>query len=172
MGGRGDGRVDLSHVEILDTSESSQWYHAAQLPHPCYAVLPVTIGNVCYLLGGFSARGASKIVLSVCLDSLITQAVSQPAGASAPPTSSPWQALFDTPRSLSTALAFNGALLAVGGGNDIYHYQPSSKRWIKAGKLPSGRWQCTCTVLPSGEVFVAGGSGTGTEIRVDRAFVE
>ena len=128
MGGQGDGEfldasvasIFLSRVEILDTSETNQWYgnHAAvKLPHPCSRVLPVTVGNMCYLLGGK--------VLSVCLDSLITLAqVSQQLATSAPPTSSPWQVLPDTDS--STALAFNGALLAVGGGKDIYHYQPSS----------------------------------------------
>ena len=172
IGGHGDGDV-LSCVEILDMSESRQWYRATPLPHPCAQVLPVTIGNMCYLLGGFTTGTApSKKVLSVCLDSLITQAVSQPAGASAPSTSSPWQALPDTPLNLSTAFSFNGALLAVGGrgSEDIYHYQPSSKRWIKAGELPTGRRGCTCTVLPSGEVFVAGGGGTTT--RVDIALVQ
>ena len=172
MGGYGDGGA-LSCVEILDTSESRQWYRATPLPHRCYYVLPVTIGNMCYLLGGITTGSVSKKVLSVCLDSLITQAVSQPAGASAPPTSSPWQALSNTPLDWSTALSFNGALLAVGGSlsssKDIYHYQPSSKSWIKAGELPTGRGDCTCTVLPSGEVFVAGGSSGTT--RVDIALV-
>ena len=171
MGGRGDDGK-LSCVEILDTSDSRQWYRATPLPHRCARVLPVTIGNMCYLLGGFTSTtgGASMKVLSVCLDYLITQAVSQPAGASAQPTSSPWQALPDTPLKWSTALSFNGALLAVGSSKDIYHYQPSSKRWIKAGELPTEREDCTCTVLPSGEVFVAGGSGT--ERRVDIALIK
>ena len=173
MGGHGGDCGTLSCVEILDTSESRQWYRATPLPHPCYRVLPVTFGNMCYLLGGITTGGApSKKVFSVFLDSLITQAVSQPTGASAPPTSSPWQALTDTLLVYSTALSFNGALLAVGGGRgsrDIYHYQPSSKRWIKAGELPTGRRTCTCTVLPSGEVFVAGSGGTTT--RVDIALI-
>ena len=172
IGGRDDVRA-LSCVEILDMSESGQWYRATPLPHPCFRVLPVTIGNMCYLLGGFTTGDDPlKKVLSVCLDSLITQAVSQPAGASAPPTSSPWQALPDTPLNCSTALSFNGALLAVGGAygsDDIYHYQSSSKRWIEAGELPTGRRGCTCTVLSSGKVFVAGGGGT---TRVDIALVQ
>ena len=118
---------------------------------------------------------SSKKVFSVCLDDLISQAVSQPASTSAPPTPSPWQSLPDTPLEESTALAFNGALLAVGGGyaagrsKAIYHYQPSSKSWIKAGELPTGRAQCTCTVLPSGDLYVACGAGTST--RVDIASV-
>ena len=97
IGGNDDGSV-LTRVEILDTTESRQWYHAASLPQPCAQALPATIGNVCYLLGGYTkGRGPSKKVFSVCLDDLISQAVSQPASASAPPTPSPWQSLSDTP---------------------------------------------------------------------------
>ena len=160
MGGHGD-KTRLSRVEILDTG-STQWYHAASLPQPLSDSLPAIIGNMCYLLGGHTQAGASKKVFSVCLDDLISQAVSQPASASAPPTPSPWQSLPDTPLTYSTALAFNGALLAVGGGvgwsTAIYHYQPSSRRWVKAGELPTERSECTCTVLSSGDLYVAGGS--------------
>ena len=93
----------------------------------------------CYLLGGIiEGYHSSKKVFSVCLDDLISQAISQqPASASAPPTPSPWQSLPDTPQDNSTALTFNGALLAVGGdypgSTAIYHYQLSSRSWIKAG---------------------------------------
>ena len=163
MGGY-DGKSCLSRVEILDTTEPGQWYHAASPPQPCSHALPAIIGSMCYLLGGFTRGGApSKKVFSVCLDDLISQAVSQLASASAPPTPSPWQSLPNTPLTQSTALAFNGALLAVGGlmgsfseSKAIYHYQPSSRSWIKAGELPVGRSRCTCTVLPSGDLYVTG----------------
>ena len=173
MGGYGD-LTCLSRVEILDT-DSIQWYHAASLPQPLSQSLPAIIGNMCYLLGGYNeGAGASKKVLSVCLDDLISQPVSQPASASAPPIPSPWQSLPDTPLSQSTALAFNGALLAVGGGypvsTAIYHYQPGSRSWVKAGELPTGRSECTCTVLPSGYLYVAGGAISGQ--RVDIASVQ
>ena len=138
MGGYGDN-THLSIVEILDT-DSTQWYHAVSLPQPLSDSLPAIIGNMCYLLGGYTEGFApSKKVFSVCLDDLISQAVSQPASASAPPTPSPWQSLPDTPLNYSTALAFNGALLVVGGGygsRAINHYQPSSRSWVKAGELP------------------------------------
>ena len=174
IGGYGD-KNHLSRIEILDTTESRQWYLAASLPRPLSDALPATIGNMCYLLGGVS-KGvvASNEVLSVCLDDLISQAVSQPVSASAPPTPSPWQPLSATPLKYSTTLAFNGALLTVGGdlfgSTTIYHYQPSSKSWIKAGEIPTKRSQCTCTVLPSGDLYVAGGSVTGQ--RVDIASVQ
>ena len=174
MGGY-DGKTHLSRVEILDT-DSPQWYHAASLPQPLSHALPAIIGNMCYLLGGSSKGGApSKKVFSVCLDDLISQAVSQPASASAPPTPSPWQSLPNTPQGCSTALALNGALLAVGGGSYpgstvIYHYQPSSRSWVKAGELPTLRSECTCTVLPCGDLYVAGDYGAGQR-RVDIASV-
>ena len=166
MGG-GD-ETALSRVEILDTTESLQWYQAASLPQPHYQIPSATIGNMCYLLGGFNKRGASKKVFGVCLDDLISQAVSQPANASAPPTPSLWQSLPDTPLAYSTALAFNGALLAVGGdysgSSPVHVYQPSSNSWVKAGGMPTKRCDSGCIVLPSGEVLVAGG-GSSDETR-------
>ena len=169
MGGH-DGKNPLPRVEILDTTESKLWYHAASLPQPCSHVLPATIGSMCYLLFGFTQGGTpSKKVFSVCLDDLISQAVSQPASASALPTPSPWQSLPDTLLANSTALAFNGALLAVGGyggSKAIYHYQPSSRSWIKAGELTTGRSQCTCIVLPSGDLYVAGGHYAATRMDI------
>ena len=168
IGGYGDGGP-VSRVEILDAS-LRQWYHGAPLPETCARVLPATIGNMCYILGGITA---SKKVFSVCLDALISQATSQPPDStSAPPTPSPWQTLPDTPLAYSTALAFNGALLEVGGlgSNAIHHYQPSSRSWVKAGELPTRRMACTCTVLPSGEMLVTG--GMDSTVRVDIALVQ
>ena len=175
MGGYGD-KARLSRVEILDTDSATQWYHAASLPQSLSRALPAIIGNMCYPLGGYAEGGTvSQKVFSVCLDDFISQAISQPASASAPPTPSPWQSLPDTPLNYSTALAFNGALLAVGGGypgsTAIYHYQPSSRSWIKAGELPTKRSQCACTVLPSGDLYVAGGYQNPSQL-VDIASVQ
>ena len=160
----GDARQDLSRVEILDTAESVQWYKAASLPHPCHQLSSATISNRYYLLGGFSS--GSKEVFSVCLDDLISQAISQPASTSAP---SPWQSLPDTPLAYSTALEFNGALLALGGdysgSSDIHAYQLSSNSWVKAGELPTKRSHCACIVLPNGDLLIAGGGGVGETCR-------
>ena len=164
-----DDRAHLSRVEILDTTESGQWYHAAPLPQRCHLVSTVTIGNTCYLLGGYSGGLFGKKVYSVYLDDLISQAVPQSAGTSAPSTPSPWTTMPDTPLSGSTALCLNGALMTVGGSGgstSIYHYQPSTRSWIKAGELPAGRSNCVCTVLPSGEVFVTGGSNNNKQVDI------
>ena len=174
MGGVGDGTY-LSRVEILDTTEQRQWYHAASLPHPLGHALPATIGNMLYLLGGITEGGpASTKVLTACVDEMISEVVSQPASASAPPTPSPWQSLPDTPLIGSTALAFNGALLAVGGGPStaIFHFQPSSRQWVKAGDMYTRRSFCTCAVLPSGDLFVASDGGSFGSDLVDIASVQ
>ena len=163
MGGRGDGYTNLSRVEILDTTQPVQWYQAASLPQPCKQAPSATIGNMCYLLGGFTngPGAASKKVLSVNLDELTSQAASQSASANAL-VPSPWQSLPDTPMDRSTALALNGALLAIGGGkfpgsSAIHMYQPSSNSWVVAGELPTPRGHSGCIVLPTGELIIAGG---------------
>ena len=155
-----DGKKHLSRVEILEMTEPGQWYYSTSLPQPCSHAAPATIGNMCYLLGGYTNHGvaASRRVFCVCLDDLISQQTTEN-------DPSPWQSLPDIPLVRSTALAFNGALLAVGGCRGstlsncetIHSYQPSSRSWIKAGELPIGRSHCSCTVLPTGDLYVAGG---------------
>ena len=180
MGGHGI-HGDLSRVEILDTTEPVQWYQAASLPQPCHQLPLATIGNMCYLLGGFTDqdKGASKKVFSVCLDDLISQAASQPASVSAPPipVPSPWQSLPDIPMDGSTVLAFNGALLAIGGGGGslgssaIHMYQPSSNSWVVAGELPTKRCYSGCIVLPTGELLIAGGGWNTTRQIIEIASI-
>ena len=101
-------------VELLDTL-SGQWYEGSPLPSGCSEMSSAISGNMWYLSGGYSSQGENKLVFSVCLDELISQAVSQSAGATSPPTPSPWQALPKTPRTGSTVLILRGALLAAGG---------------------------------------------------------
>ena len=45
IGGSNDAKF-LSRVEILDTTEPNQWYHAASLPRSCSRIIPAVIGNV------------------------------------------------------------------------------------------------------------------------------
>ena len=146
MGGFDDRTSNsLSRVEILDSTESGRWYQAAPLPQMIHEASAVTIGNICYLLGGYSGgRVPSSRVYSVCLDDLISQAVPQPVSTSAPSTPSPWTTMPDTPLEGSTALCLNGALMTVGGSEwrttyiDIYHYQPSIYKELDQG------WGAAC----------------------------
>jgi N-acetylneuraminic acid mutarotase len=173
MGGYGDSGKYLSRVEILDTAEPVQWYQAESLPQPCHQISSATIGNMCYLLGGYTTMGASKKVFSVYLDDLISQ-----AAPNFIPTAvfSPWQSLPVTPKERSTALAFNGALLAIGGDDSgssaIHMYQPSSNSWVKAGELPTKRHTSGCIVLPTGELFIAGGGVGETRQMIEIASIK
>ena len=164
----GDGGGYLNTVELLDTL-SGQWYKGPPLPSGCSEMTAAINGNMWYLAGGFYLRGTKKQVFSVCLDEFIPQAVSQSAGTTSPSIPSPRQTLTDTPLPRSTVLVVNGALLAVGGDDSsvICHYQPSSRSWVKVGDLPTPRWVCACTVLPNGEIFLAGGNGRGNSHRLD-----
>ena len=147
-------------VEILDTL-SRQWYEGPPIPSGCKDMSSAINGNMWYLSSGLDSQGNNEHVFCVCLDELISQALSQSAGNTSPPQPSPWQTLTDTlpTQVYSTLLVLNGALLTVGGieSSAIHRYQPSSRSWVKVGDLPTKRWQCACTVLPNGEIFVVGG---------------
>ena len=111
VGGRDDAYQSLSKVDIIDVT-NHQSYHGAQLPQPAHKMTTAVIGNTLVLLGGTASHRYSNTnkVFGVKLDDLITQAVSFESVSI-----SPWQTLPDTPVVSSTVLAFNGALLAVGG---------------------------------------------------------
>ena len=158
-GGRIGGGSYSNKVEILDTL-LGQWYEGSPMPSGCSSLSSAVNGNMWYLSSGFtSPTDANKHVFYVSLDELISQAVSQSAGNTSPPIPSPWQTLTDPPLIHFTVLVLNGALLTVGGhvSSAIHHYQPSSRSWVKVGDLPTERWMCACTVLPNGEILVAGG---------------
>ncbi|XP_064407586.1 kelch-like protein 24 [Halichondria panicea] len=156
-GGR-DDKVRISSVEVLDVA-SRRWYIAQSLPNPQSELKSTLIGNTLYLMGGWDhTRGAIKTVHHVDLNELIAKALSNLD------TPTLWQILQEVPLKFSAPLSIGRSLLAVGGRDDrdnssssIHLYQPDTRRWVKVGDLPTARDCCTCSVLPSGEVIVAGG---------------
>ena len=97
VAGGDDGRgFSLKKVELLDT-HSKQWYEGSPLPKECSQMSSTINGNNMWYLsltsGYYSFGRANKRVFSVCLDELISQAVLSSTGV----TTSPWQALTDTP---------------------------------------------------------------------------
>ena len=160
-------------VEVLDTT-LRQWYIAESLPNTQSELKSTLIGNTLYLMGGCDDLShLNKMVRKVDLNELITKAVSKQA------TPTIWQVISDTPLNRSAPLNVGGSLLAVGGLNDhynpsssIYLYQPDTRRWVKVGDLPTARYNCTCSVLPSGEVIVAGGhDGSSSISTVDFLYI-
>ncbi|XP_064407331.1 serine/threonine-protein kinase pakG-like isoform X1 [Halichondria panicea] len=156
-GGRDDKRRTTSSVEVLDVA-SRRWYIAQSLPNPRYSLKSTLIGNTLYLMGGFDHTEVTKTVHHVDLNELNAKALSNLN------TPTLWQTLQEVPLKFSAPLSIGRSLLAVGGWDDranpsssIHLYQPDTRRWVKVGDLPTARYRCTCSVLPSGEVIVAGG---------------
>ena len=123
-------------------------------------------------MGGFyHTRSATKTVHHVDLNELIAKALSNLD------TPTLWQTLQEVPLVLSAPLSIGRSLLAVSGRDDrvnssssIHLYQPDTRRWVKVGYLPTARYNCTCSVLPSGEVIVAGGETNVDYIRTVEFF--
>ncbi len=156
-GGHDDNRRAISSVEVLDVA-SRRWYIAQSLPNPRSVLKSTLIGNTLYLMGGGDYIGLNKTVYHVDLNELVAKAHSNLD------TPTPWQTLQEVPLVLSAPLSIGRSLLAVGGRDDranpsssIHLYQPDTRRWVKVGDLPTAQYTCTCSVLPSGEVIVAGG---------------
>lgn len=158
-GGENDRGEMLTKVEIFIVSEG-KWIEGAPLPQGAEKMTAAIIGNKVILLGGASGSsthgGFHKEVFCLSLDNLTHLTTSY--------TLESWQRLQSTPFRCFTALAYNGALLAIGGQDSttkysvIYIYQPGEKCWVKAGDMPTDRVRCACTVLPNGEIFIAGGA--------------
>ena len=132
---------------------SRKWYIAQSLPNPRSMLKSTLIGNTLYLIGGFDHTGATKTVHHVNLDKLIAKALSNLY------TPTLWQTIREVPLVCSVPLSIGRSLLAVGGNpsSSIHIYQPDTRRWVKVGYLPTVRFNCTCSLLSSGEVIVAGG---------------
>ena len=158
VAGGQDNKGRTSSVEVLDVA-SRRWYIAQSLPNPRSKLKSTLIGNTLYLMGGYDHNGsATTIVHHVDLNELIAKAISNQD------TPTLWQTLQKVPLVYSAPLSIGRSLLAVGGRDDranpsssIHLYQPDTRRWVKVGDLPTARLCCTCSVLPSGELIVAGG---------------
>ena len=160
VAGGWDCQRHISSVEVLDVA-SRRWYTAGSLLYPRSTIKSTLIGHMLYLMGGLDLTGQStKVVHKFDLNELITSTVSKQA------TPTFCQVIEDTPLKCSAPLNVGGSLLAVGGydgylvpkpSSSIHLYQPDTRRWVKVGDLPTARYYCTCSVLPSGEIIVAGG---------------
>ena len=157
--GGSDGSRQLATVEVLDVgaSEQCQWLTATQLPVPCQFTTSAILHDNWYVIT------ASKQVMYTSLPELCTtpQTVTMSATNTTP---AQWRRLRDAPLKSSTAIALHGSLLTVGGLHDnntastaIHLYHPETDKWTKVGEVPTPRYYCSVTLLPSGEFLVSGG---------------
>ena len=148
-------------VEVLDCS-TNQWYSAQPVPVGGDFMSAVIIQDIAYI-SSHHWRDGRRHVFSAHLPTLISNAK---CGANQTSTDPIWQKLPPPPVHGPTLLALQDHLLLVGGvevGNAFYRYEPGRKRWIACGRLPVKMYGPSCAVLPSGELFVAGGGVEGVE---------
>ena len=166
-GGDGDGGP-LATVEVLDTT-SRQWLSTSPLPVKCSSMTSAIVNQELYLLGGTLTTDTLVVSLPEITRSSVNSATTN--------RSAQWRKLPTPPLERSAAISVQGSVVAIGGlhGNTsstaIHVYQPVTNNWKKVGDLPSPRDCCTSTLLPSGEILVAGGwdSNGRTSSRVDAA---
>ena len=163
-GGSDDQYRRISSVEVLDVT-SNRWCIADPLPVVRSVMKSVVVGDMCYFMGGVDHTGKrTKVVHRVNLKELTEKAVSMATSPATPEPISLWQTEEDTPLFRSAPLVLKQSMLAVGGLDDrsdvstsIHLYQSGTRRWVKVGDLPTARFLCTCSVLPNGQVLIAGG---------------
>ena len=163
-GGRDDQGRRISSVEVLDVT-SNRWCIADPLPVVRSSMKSVVVGDMCYIMGGLDHTDSyTNVVHRVNLRGLTEKAVSMATSPATPRPVSLWQTEEDTPLIQSAPLVLKQSLLAVGGidyrsdaSTSIHLYQSGTRRWVKVGDLPTARYVCTCSVLPNGQVLIAGG---------------
>ena len=168
-GGRDASLTDLATVELFNTS-TKQWLATSSLPTSCGLLTSAIVEDYSYIITN------SKQVFRVSLPDIVSQTLEQSTASKSPAL---WCRLPDTPLENSAAISLCGYLLAVGGSHDnrirtdINLYQPESEQWTKVGDLPNVREYCSCVVLPSGRLLVAGGYDSSVRLssQVDVASV-
>ena len=160
----GSAYDDLTTVEIFDTT-SHQWLTASPLPVECSSMTSAIVNQELFLLGG--TLTTKMLVVSLpditrtCVHSTTTTRSAQ------------WHTLPAPPLTNSAAISLHGSILAIGGYHDddsstaIHIYHPATNNWYKVGDLPCPRSECSCTLLHSGHILVAGGLESNGE-RISR----
>ena len=164
-GGKGHGRVRLSSVDIMNT-ENRQWYAGPPTPTPWSSMRTAIVGDTCYFMGGLTEASYDPTtkVYSVSLPVLVSQLDSKERGDQ----HQIWKEIPGLRTTWSTPLSISGSLVAVGGKDKshkavtaIHLYQPDTGAWVKAGDLPTPRYQYICVMITDTEMLVAGGVARG-----------
>ena len=167
-GGQGEWLTILATVEVMNT-DTLTWSTASNLPHPLSNVIAAVCEETVYLVGGIVKRETA--IFACSLSGLFQSQPSEPM----------WYPITDLPVEYSTIVTLNRRLLAIGGlnrqassyTNAIYSYNPVTNFWQFINCLPTARYNCLVTVLPSNKLMVVGGvTNTVLIDTVDIAIVE
>ena len=169
-GGWGRNGVQLSSVEVLDSSQpSSTWWEICDLPVKSSVMQCTVTDNELFIgCGVGTANTVYTAKLSAVKESLIP---SDPESSVSP--ESFWQSLPKTPLESSGLVAVNNCLVTVGGwGNgklnsSVDLYDCYKKTWTKVSGIRRNRWHpavVVCTFENIQELFVFGGYSTDTSV--------
>ena len=162
------GHPYREQVEVLDSS-SSKWYRAQPLPLGARQMSSVTLDHCWYLSSFGQWKDGQEHIFCSNLASLVRSALSPKDNMEFL-----WHELPKPPVAQPTLLALWGNLLSLGGWGfeqDIYRYEVESRQWLLSGHLPIGVEALCCSVLPSGDLMVAGGLTGDTELKSRRMWI-
>ena len=168
IGGRGDGGVTLSTVEVMDVS-TKVWTTAASLPEPLYTAAGTISGDRIYVLGAWNrSYKTTKSVFTCSLSALLQS--SQPTSVrrsqteSLTASTSVWSKVADLPVVRSTCVSLQGRLLAIGGSDSdstpttaVQTYDPTTNSWSVTSHMTTARDLCFAAILPGNRVIAVGG---------------
>ena len=161
-------------VEIFNFS-MSQWYSTSPLPRPCIDVSLASIGDACYVLGGYQYPFRLNQALYASVSDLLRNAMPahhhhnpmhRTRTSSIDVAHSVWKILPDTPTYRPAAAVLADSLLAIGGGESsigeadnkgVYMYSSSTNSWILVTDLPAPRSRTIAAMLSATEILVIGG---------------
>ena len=168
-------KVDINAVEIFNTS-TMQWYKTTPLPTVCREVSVATIGNTCYVVGGYRFPFRLNQAFHASVSDLLGNAVPSnhtPTDSGSSDTQSSWKTLPNTPTYRPAAATLVGSLLTAGGGEssigeadrkEVYMYSLSTNSWIYISDLPAPLSRTTMVELSPTEVLVIGGVNNGERV--------
>ena len=165
VGGHGPIRRDPIPLDTVEIYDGQEWKVAESLPKPSYRMKSVLQGDTWYLMGG---KEQGREVYYASLNDLI--ATTNP-GITTPV----WKKLPDVPFENSTPAVFMNELIAIGGKVPVDHssllalrpsqyvryihaYFTSTRSWVYVGDMPNAYYSTCATTLPSGELFLVGGT--------------
>ena len=147
-------------VEVLD-GYSKRWYSAQPLPVGGQFMSSAVIGEMWYLSSFDFWKDGNHHIFSTHLPSLVSNAKSSGASSSNSTAACLWKDLPTPPTDGPTLLDYLGNLVVVGGRGGVpvvYHYETETGEWCECGELAEEVSEHVCSMLPSQELMVAGGT--------------
>ena len=151
-------------IDILNT-RNQQWHTAPPMPRGWSDMKTATIGDMWYLMGGYTVSHTDKMY-TVFLPALLSQLLNPRRSDNG----QVWNELMGPGTTRSAPLVISESLFAIGGGRDsectssIQLYQQDTKTWLKVGELPSPRFDCIATMISDRRVLLLGGTKGGVLI--------